>query len=98
MKAKKRRKYLVVPSPVLLPRFLMASSSIHIATPVFWQGSLESKRFDVLKHLARAERLVSVCPASRLEVRPQPEMLSSGIAALDSMTGGIPRGCMTEIF
>ena len=39
----------------------------------------------------------SLTPASRLEIRPAPEMVSSGIAALDSLTGGLPRGCVTEI-
>jgi hypothetical protein len=38
-----------------------------------------------------------VTPASRLEIRPTPEMVSSGIAALDRLTGGLPRGCLTEI-
>ncbi len=27
----------------------------------------------------------------------QPEMVSSGIAAMDALTGGLPRGCLTEI-
>jgi len=39
----------------------------------------------------------SVTPASRLEIRPAPEMVTSGILALDSLTGGLPRGCLTEI-
>jgi len=38
-----------------------------------------------------------VTPASHLEVRPAPEMVSSGIAALDVLAGGLPRGCLTEI-
>jgi len=38
-----------------------------------------------------------VTPASRLEIRPAPEMVSSGIPALDALTGGLPRGCLTEI-
>ena len=38
-----------------------------------------------------------VIPASRLEARPAPEMVSSGIAALDALAGGLPRGCLTEI-
>jgi recA bacterial DNA recombination protein len=38
-----------------------------------------------------------VTPASRLEVRPSPEMASSGIAELDALVGGFPRGCLTEI-
>jgi hypothetical protein len=42
--------------------------------------------------------LASVTPASHLAVRPAPEMVSSGIAAIDSLTGGLPRGCLTEIF
>ncbi|MGO9088210.1 MAG: hypothetical protein ACLQBK_23595 [Candidatus Sulfotelmatobacter sp.] len=35
--------------------------------------------------------------ASRLAVRPAPEMVSSGVPALDALTGGLPRGCLTEI-
>src|SRR5215470_7248168 len=42
-------------------------------------------------------KLAQVTPASRLEVRPMPEMVSSGIRALDALTGGWPRGCLTEI-
>jgi hypothetical protein len=42
--------------------------------------------------------LSTVIPASCLEVRPAPEMASSGIAAIDALTGGLPRGCLTEIF
>ena len=40
---------------------------------------------------------IPLTPASRLEIRPAPEMVSSGIAALDSLTGGLPRGCLIEI-
>ncbi|MGB8988873.1 MAG: hypothetical protein WCC37_19900 [Candidatus Sulfotelmatobacter sp.] len=42
-------------------------------------------------------RLAGIAPASRLAVRPTPEMVSSGIAAIDGLTGGLPRGCLTEI-
>jgi len=42
-------------------------------------------------------RLAGVTPASRLAARPAPEMVSSGIAAMDALTGGLPRGCLTEI-
>ena len=58
----------------------------------------QEKRAGVLKHIARSERLAEVRPASRLEVRPRPEMLSTGIPELDGLTGGIPRGCLTEIY
>jgi recombination protein RecA len=46
---------------------------------------------------ARDPRLANVTSASRLNVRPAPEMASSGIAELDVLTGGLPRGCLTEI-
>ncbi len=39
----------------------------------------------------------SITPASQLEIRPSPEMVSSGIPAIDTLTGGLPRGCLTEI-
>ena len=42
-------------------------------------------------------RLAGVTPASQLAVRPAPEMVSSGIAAMDALTGGLPRGCLTEV-
>jgi len=41
--------------------------------------------------------LAGVTPASRLEIRPAPEMVPSGIPAIDALTGGLPRGCLTEI-
>jgi hypothetical protein len=52
----------------------------------------------VLKHIAESERLVSVRSASRLEVRPRPQMLATGIPPMDAVTSGIPRGCLTEIY
>jgi len=42
-------------------------------------------------------RLASITLASHLEIRPAPEMASTGIPALDALTGGLPRGCLTEI-
>ena len=51
----------------------------------------------LLKKLNSVPKLAQVTPASRLEVRPTPEMVSSGIAALDGLTGGWPRGCLSEI-
>jgi len=38
-----------------------------------------------------------VTPASRMEIRPQPVLVPFGISALDRLTGGIPRGALTEI-
>jgi hypothetical protein len=42
-------------------------------------------------------RLAHITPASRLDIRPAPEMVSSGVPAIDALTGGLPRGCLTEI-
>jgi recombination protein RecA len=49
-------------------------------------------RLDAIPKLA-----ASITPASRLDVRPTPEMVSSGIRELDALTGGLPRGCLAEI-
>jgi recombination protein RecA len=49
------------------------------------------KRFSATPHLSR------VTPASRLEVRPAPQTVSCGIAAIDALTGGFPRGCLSQI-
>ncbi len=52
----------------------------------------------LLAHLDAMPKLAaSITPASRLDVRPAPEMVSSGIRELDALTGGLPRGCLTEI-
>jgi hypothetical protein len=52
---------------------------------------------NVLGRLAALPKLAEVRPASRLEARPAPEMVSSGIPEIDGFTGGLPRGCLTEI-
>ena len=75
----------------------MASPLVNAVEAAFLPQVL-AKKADVLKHLARSERNVNVCPASRLEVRPRPEMLSSGIAELDAISGGIACGCMTVLW
>ncbi|HVI09649.1 MAG TPA: hypothetical protein VND65_15275 [Candidatus Binatia bacterium] len=45
----------------------------------------------------KSKLLSAITPASRLELRPAPEMVPSGISAIDALTGGLPRGCLTEI-
>jgi hypothetical protein len=52
----------------------------------------------LLKRLATVPRLSRVTPASHLEVRPAPDQVSSGIVEIDALTGGFPRGCLTEIY
>lgn len=51
----------------------------------------------ICERLSADPQLTEVVPASRLEVRPTPETVSSGIREIDALTGGLPRGCLTEI-
>src|SRR4051795_4951576 len=51
----------------------------------------------VLQRLATLPKLSGVTAASRLEVRPTPEMISCGIREIDELSGGLPRGCLSEI-
>jgi recombination protein RecA len=51
----------------------------------------------VLERLSAIPKLAGVTPASRLEVRPAPQMVSCGVREIDALTGGLPRGCLTEI-
>jgi recombination protein RecA len=52
---------------------------------------------EILAQVGAVSKLAAVVPASRLEVRAAPEMVSSGIAQLNALTGGFPRGCLTEV-
>jgi hypothetical protein len=57
-----------------------------------------NKTAEILAHVGAIPKLAAaVVPAARLDVRPAPEMVSSGIPQLDSLTGGFARGCLTEI-
>jgi recombination protein RecA len=79
-------------------RTRLLSESIPSGFPACRERSLSQKKASVLKHIRDSGRLMDVRPASRLEVRPRPEMLSIGIVELDAISGGIPRGCLTELF
>ena len=74
-----------------LPLFSAAapSRSIVVASPA-WSTQ-------VFQHLSAIPKLAGVTSASRLEVRPALQMVSSGVQAIDSLTGGLPRGCLTEV-
>src|SRR5208282_2101156 len=74
-----------------------AKSRPFIFSPHSRKKTLMLKTAEVLAHVAAIPKLAAVVPASRLEVRPAPEMVSSGIPQLDSLTGGLARGCLTEI-
>src|SRR5919197_279530 len=52
----------------------------------------------LLQRLSAVPHLSRVTPASRLEVRPASQTVSSGIAEIDTLTGGLPRGGLTEVY
>jgi RecA DNA recombination protein len=58
------------------------------------------KNQPTILHLGNRQSKIEnvILPASRLAIRPAPEMVTSGIPALDALTGGLPRGCLTEIY
>jgi recombination protein RecA len=58
---------------------------------------LELKSAVLLQQLSKQSPLAGITAASRLEVRSAPETASSGIVPIDALTGGLPRGCLTEI-
>jgi hypothetical protein len=76
-------------------------SSPAVSSPTAWRrpaafASPQSAEI-FLRHSAALSKLQGVTAASRLEVRPAPEMVSSGVAAIDALAGGLPRGGLTEI-
>jgi hypothetical protein len=60
-------------------------------------SSNPKKTAEILAKVGAIPKLAAVVPASCLDVRPSPEMVSSGIPQLDLLTGGLARGCLTEI-
>ena len=71
-------------------------SSVPVRRPFFMPKSAMASGAISAKTLLTTS-LPNVVPASRLEVRPTPELVSSGIHELDALTGGLPRGCLTEV-
>jgi len=74
------------------PVFSSAAMSRPFIFPARSSAALLTK-LEALSKVASA-----ITPASRLQVRPAPEMVSCGIRELDALIGGFPRGCLTEIF
>jgi recombination protein RecA len=68
-----------------------------ISSSPFLPTQIPDKKTYVLNHLSTFKNVIDVRPASRLEVRPRPEMLSMGIAEMDALIGGLPRGCLSEL-
>jgi hypothetical protein len=74
-----------------LPLFFAAAPScpIVVASPARSTLAFQS--------VSAIPKLAGVTSASRLEVRPALQMVSSGVRAIDALTGGLPRGCLTEV-
>jgi hypothetical protein len=51
----------------------------------------------MLQRFSPVPKLTGVTPASRLEARPAPTMVTSGISEIDDLTGGLPQGCLSEV-
>jgi hypothetical protein len=62
-------------------------------------GTQDSRLAQIFQSTIKNQQstILNVTPASCLTIRPTPEMASSGIPALDALTGGLPRGCLTEL-
>ena len=81
-----------------LPVELRSTGQPRAAVPTKPQESISPARVQsAIKNQQSKILPASVTPASQLDIRPAPEMVSSGIPALDTLTGGLPRGCLTEI-
>ncbi|MFY9644087.1 MAG: hypothetical protein WAK29_02860 [Terriglobales bacterium] len=83
------------------PVFSSAATGRYFIFPRPDPPSLTAKKAqrtaEILHRVGAIPKLTSVVPASRLDARPAPEMVSSGIPQLDLLTGGFARGCLTEI-
>ncbi len=75
----------------------MSSPLAQIEVPPPVSFITESRSAALLQHLREKPQLARVSPASRLEIRPAPDTGSSGIPQVDALTGGFPRGCLTEV-
>ena len=76
---------------------LCADLEAAISFPEVRISSAQHRSAVLLKQISAAPKLAAITPASSLEIRPAPDKASSGITSLDALTGGLPRGCLTEI-
>ncbi|HTS36238.1 MAG TPA: hypothetical protein VMH04_11230 [Candidatus Solibacter sp.] len=88
----------VVSTSAALGRLFVFDDEPDAAKPCHPERSEKCVLDRILQSTLKNQQSTIAVPASRLSIRSTPEMASSGIAALDSLTGGLPRGCLTEIF
>jgi hypothetical protein len=60
-------------------------------------ADLPEEDVPAVQRLPELPKLSSIRTASHLEIRPSPIMVASGISQMDALTGGLPRGCLSEI-
>jgi recombination protein RecA len=77
--------------------FIFSPSPSPYATEEMAAKKKAAATVEILARVGAISQLAAVVPASRLGLRPAPEMVSSGIPQFDALTGGIARGCLTEI-
>ncbi|HEV2400059.1 MAG TPA: hypothetical protein VGS27_24180 [Candidatus Sulfotelmatobacter sp.] len=93
----------VVPTSAALGRpFLFDAESeadVRLGTDKKPSAGQQSVAAQVLQSTIKNQQstIPYVTPASQLGIRPLPEMVPSGIAEFDALTGGLPRGSLTEI-
>jgi len=75
----------------------MSSVTVAHAAPDRFSDLSRLQASTLLKQFSQAAPMAGVTPATRLEMRPIPDTVSSGIPQIDALTGGLPRGCLTEI-
>jgi recombination protein RecA len=74
----------------------MSSAVIHASSPLPFVPGERSCPETGRSRLLELPR--GVVPGSQLEMRPAPATVPSGIPQIDALTGGLPRGALTEIF
>jgi hypothetical protein len=76
----------------------MSSPLLHVEpTGCLFPFATASKSATLLKQFSGTPQWAGITPASHLEIRLAPDTASSGIVQIDALTGGLPRGCLTEI-
>ncbi len=65
--------------------------------PLILELESAAKAAKILTNIGAMPKLAKVVPASRLDVCPELEKVSTGISQLDALTGGLVRGSLTEI-
>jgi hypothetical protein len=100
--ANKKRKlsgFASRPTAPTFPENLGLMSSLFFSAPADCAVAFAPRKDAalVINRLSAMPKLAGITPASRLEVRASPEMVSSGLREIDALAGGLPRGCLSEV-